>query len=86
MSFKLFVKNAGVIPSIQKFFVDVTIESGVIKGGEIAVVEGHPEKTVAIKSVSLIGGGKPDQETITLSVERPSFAIEELLGQHLRDG
>jgi len=85
MPFKLIVKNAGAIPAVHRYFVEVTVESGVVKGGETAVVEGHPDKMLSIRSIALVGGRKSNSEIITLTVDRPAFAIEELIGQRLSD-
>jgi len=83
MPFTFLVTDVSYIPATQLYIVEGTIESGAIKGGEVASVEGSAERQISIKSVGIAGGGQHDTEIISLSVEKPPFAIEELVGLRL---
>ena len=82
MPFRLFVKNAARITTLQRCLIDVVIESGEIKGHEKAMVEGTVDRHVVLNGAALVGGGT-GHDVVTFSIESPSFPIEELVGRRL---
>jgi len=83
MSFVLLVEKAGKLPSAGVCYVEGTIETGSVKGGETATVEGLSGRSLSIQSVALVNAPASSLDRVTLSVDEPTFPLDELCGRRL---
>ena len=68
------------------YFVGVSVDEGDFRWGDVAFVLGCPERSVKIMSSSIIDTVEPRIcGATTLTVGKPSFPIEELVGTVLVD-
>jgi len=85
MGFVFSVLRAGRIPSAGIIYLDGMIESGVIKGGEIATIKGMPKHQVTIKSIALVNSRDTSSQLLTLSIEDPELPLAALEGMVLEN-
>jgi len=83
MKFMFSISRAGSIQSAGVHYVEGSVESGTVNRGDVAVVEGCPERRVEIHSVALVDAEAEDLNTLTLSIAPPTFPLEELIGARL---
>jgi hypothetical protein len=83
--FSFTVTGAGHLPTAKVYYVEGALDAGLIRGGETARIEGSQYRRIVIKSVALIEGGTGRGNRFTLSIERPPFPVEELVGRTLTD-
>jgi hypothetical protein len=83
MSFVFLIEKAGKVPSAGVCYIEGRIETGTVKGGETATVEGLSDRSLSIKSVALVNAAPSSLDRITRSVEEPVFPLDDLCGRRL---
>lgn len=83
MKFEFQINNAGHLSSARTWFLDGTLEGGVIRPGSTGIVAAQPERRIAVKSVALVNSKDAESNRLTLSINEPDFPIQELIGQRI---
>ncbi len=85
MPFRLSVTSAGRLQAARTIFVTGRLESGRVRVGVVARVEGDTDRAVLVKSIAIVDEKVPSG-TITISIEPPDFPVDELVGEMLVAG
>jgi len=85
MSFRFRIHSITYLPTADVYALDGTLESGTVMAGSEGVVR-EPGKSIKVKSVALVNSRNVGSNRLTLSVERPAFALSEVSEGMILDG
>ncbi|MGF1582344.1 MAG: hypothetical protein ACFCD0_23715 [Gemmataceae bacterium] len=80
MKFLFKVMNAGYMPTGDRYYLDVRVESGTVEVGDVGIVEDMTNCKISIRSVG-IASGSGAKGLIPLTIDPPSIEISELQGR-----
>ena len=83
MKSRFHITHAGHLKAAKTFYIEGTVEGGVVVSGSVGRVEGVPEQQVVVKSVALVNAKDAGADRLTLSIQAPAFPVAELIGKNL---